>query len=133
MELPAAAPPRRWKNATLVRERDDRRVRWLWGWLLGIVAAFAPIAVYLLQQMEYVQVRYRIEALRAEQDRLSEEERRLRVERATLEALPRVDARATTELGLVHPPRQHVVVIRQRSTGQGSLPARVSGDGRIAR
>ena len=59
-------PSRRWKNAAVVRETDRRRVRHLWSWLLGIVLALAPTAVYLLQQMRYVESRYRIESLRAE-------------------------------------------------------------------
>lgn len=116
-------PGRRWKNVDLVRERDDRRVRRLWSWLLGVVAAFAPTAWYLLQQMEYVQVAYRIEELRDQQERLSETERRLTVERATLEALSRVESRAARELGLVHPAPEQVVVVGDRSLERGGLMA----------
>ena len=118
------AAARQWRNVTVVRQRDDRRVRRLWGWLLGLVIALTPGAFYLLQQMEYVQVRYRIEELRAERARLAEEERRLRVERATLEALPRVEHRATDRLGLITPSPDHVVVVRPPAAREGGLVAR---------
>ncbi len=122
--------PRQWRNVTVVRQRDDRRVRRLWGWLIGLVVALTPSAFYLLQQMEYVQVRYRIEELRAERTRLADEERRLRVERATLEALPRVESRAADRLGLVTPPPDRVVVVRPPAARQAELVARAP-DGKL--
>jgi len=72
-----------WRNVPLVRERDVRRARWLWGLLLGIMAAVAPFTIYLLQQMDHVRVRYKIEELRSQHERLVEMEQRLRIERAS--------------------------------------------------
>lgn len=118
---------RRWKNAAVVRETDRRRVRHLWGWLLGIVLAFVPTSVYLLQQMRYVESRYRIESLRAERERLAEQQRRLLVERASLEALRRVERRAAEELDLVHPVDGRVVVLEPRTPAPEGLMARDTG------
>jgi hypothetical protein len=90
----AVAADRRWRNVPLARERDVRRHRWMWTLLLTCLVAFSPFAVYLLEQMQHVQLRYRLESLRAESRRLTETERRLRVRAASLEAPRAVDSRA---------------------------------------
>lgn len=120
----AGNPNRRWRNARLVRQRDIRRTRWLSGLLLGIVVAVAPFTVYLLQQMEYVRVRYKIEELRTQQNRLVEMEQRLRIDRASLQTPSRVESRAVRELGLIHPSPYEVVVVHRPAPGHGSLVAR---------
>jgi cell division protein FtsL len=96
----------------------------LWGLLLGIVAAVAPFTIYLLQQMDYVRVRYKIEELRSQHERLVEMEQRLRIERASLETPTRVEVRAVRNLGLVQPSPHHVVVVRRTTPGRGNLMAR---------
>jgi cell division protein FtsL len=53
------------------------------------------------------------EQLARERERLLEENRKLRLEKATLESLRRVEAIATRELGLVTPPPERVVVVEQ--------------------
>ncbi len=133
MAGPAPAPARRWRNAPIVRERDSRRARWLWAVFLGLCAAATPIAAYLLQQMEYVQVRYQIEELRDRRARMEEAVKRLRIERATLEAFPRVESRAVEDLGLVHPPPRQVVVVRQVTQGRGRSSPRAPDAARAAR
>jgi hypothetical protein len=117
-------PGRRWRNLGVTREHDVRRAAWLWGLFLAFAAATVPIAAYVRAQMEYVQVRYRIEELRSQQDRLLEAERRLRIERAALQALPLVEERAVRELGLARPSPQHVVVVKTTSPGHGGLAPR---------
>jgi cell division protein FtsL len=119
----AAAPDRRWRNVPLARERDLHRLRWMWGLLAACAVAFSPFAVYLLEQMQHVQLRYRLEALRGETARLGEEERRLRVRAGALEAPSTVEARAQDELGLVHPASNQRVVILP-GVGRGGLMAR---------
>jgi cell division protein FtsL len=88
------------------------------------MAAVAPFTIYLLQQMDYVRVRYKIEELRSQHERLVEMEQRLRIERASLETPTRVEVRAVRNLGLVRPSPHHVVVIRRNTPGHGSLMAR---------
>ena len=120
----AAAPDRRWRNVALSRERDVLRARWMWSLLASCLIAFSPFALYLLEQMQHVQLRYRVESLRAESRRLTEAERRLRVQAASLESPRAVEARAQDELGLVHPASNQRVVILPSATGRGGLMAR---------
>ena len=107
----ASATARGWRNATVVREHDSRGTRWLVALVAGLFVALSPFAFYLLEQIDHVRVRYRIEELRSQQARLLEAERRLETERAALEALPGVEARALRELGLVDVPPDRAVVV----------------------
>lgn len=115
---------RGWRNAPILREPDIRRTRWLWRLLLCFAAALAPFVVHLLQQMDYVSVRYKIEELRAQHERLVEMEQRLRIERARLVTPARVEARATRDLSLVRPEPWNVVVLRPSEPRDGELMAR---------
>jgi cell division protein FtsL len=133
MPVQVQAHPRRWRNVTVVREGDPRRLRWVLLLFLGVVAAAAPVAAYLIQQMQYVEARYRIEEQRGRLQRLEETERRLRIERAHLETLPEVEARALDELGLVHPSPRQVVVVRSSVPGRGSASPRSPGVVQAAR
>ena len=133
MPVAARAEPRRWRNVAVVRERDMRRVRWVLMLLVGIAAAAAPVAAYLIQQMRYVETRYKIEELRAKRERLDETEKRLRIERASLEALPRVEKRAADDLGLVHWTPRQVVVVRSSVPARGASSPRAPGEFRAAR
>ncbi len=128
MTVPAPSESRRWHNVTVVREQDPRRMRWVLILFAGILAAAIPVAAYLVQQMRYVEARYRTEDLRGRLTRLVETERRLRIERATLERLPRVEERAQGELGLVHPTPRQRVVVRSSAPDRGSAASRNLGD-----
>ena len=119
-----APPARGWRNTQVWREPDLPRTRRIWTVLLGVVTALVPLALSLVQQMEHVQLRYRIEEARAEHDRLLEMERRLRARVATLEAPERVEVRAVDELGLVLPASTRRVVVSMPAPGRGSLMAR---------
>jgi len=118
------APGRRWRNAPVEREPDRARTRGLAVILLWMAAAVAPLTVYLVQQMEYVRVRYEIEELRAHRDRLAEAEQRLRIERARLTSPARVERCAVNDLGLVNPPPSRVVVLARTTPGSEGLVAR---------
>lgn len=115
MAVPAQAPARRWRNQSVVRELDRTRTRWIWTVLLGVALASAPLVVYLVQMMRYVETRYAIEDLRSRQERLLDQERRLTIERAELESLPEVERKAVRDLGLVRPGPGNAVVARQAS------------------
>ena len=133
MSVPIPAESRRWHNVTVVRERDTRRSRWVLWVLLGALAAAAPVAAYLIQQMQYVEARHRIEEQRSRLQRLEEAERRLRIERATLETPPRVETRAKDELGLIHPKSDQVEVVRSSAPVRGNASPRSPGEFRAAR
>ena len=128
MSVTVQAESRRWRNVAVVRERDPRRVRGVLILFVGVLAAAAPVAAYLVQQMQFVQTRYQIEEQRSRLQRLEETERRLRIERATLEALPRVEERARGELGLVHPTPRQVVVVRSSATSRRTASSRTPGE-----
>lgn len=91
------------QNAYLVRERDRRRMREL----LLVVAAVLPVAamliLYIAVQLEVLDTGYRINVLERRQDRLLEEERRLRLEAAYLTSPQRLETRAIEDLGLERP------------------------------
>jgi cell division protein FtsL len=114
-----ALPERRWHNVGVVRERDTDRTRRFALLLLAVVVAVSPFTVYLLQQMDYVKVLYKIEELRTQHGRLVEMEQRLRVERASLVTPSRVEERAVEDLGLVHPSPEQVVVVSGPQAGRG--------------
>ena len=107
----ASQPLRRWRNSALHREVDADRARWVTRVVLGAVVAALPFAAYLLQTMSYVQTRYALESVRVREEHLVESERRYRIEKATLEALPKVEERAGRELGLARPRPSQVVVV----------------------
>ena len=121
MHRPASASDRGWRNNAVHREVDNRYARWVIRLVLGASIALAPLAVYLLRTMSYVETIYAIEALRVREAQLIDAERRLTIEKAVMESLPAVEQRASTELGLEHPNAARVVVISQEELGR---PAR---------
>jgi len=116
----AADSVRRWRNSPLHREVDGRSARWVWKVVLGLALALAPFAVYLVQNMSFVETSYALEDLRSQEARLQEAERRYRIERAVLEGLPAVEARSGKELGLTRPPAGHVVVVAPAELGRAA-------------
>lgn len=120
MARSTAARDRRWQNAELVRERDDSQLRSLWRFLAGALAAASPLVVYLVLQMDFVQTRYRIEALRERQEALVDAEQRLRIERATLQTLPQVEEAARRDPDLTPLPPQGRIVVESPIGKQGS-------------
>ena len=118
---------RSWRNAPPVRERDRRVARSLWILLIGIVAAIAPIAFYLVQQARFVQTQYRLTNVLEVLDRAADVERHLQVECAELEVLPRVE-RAARDLGLRRPTPESLVVVRAKQSAPDDLLARAPDD-----
>jgi cell division protein FtsL len=118
----ASEPLRRWRNSALHREVDTDRARWVTRVVLGALVAALPFAAYLLQTMSYVQTRYALENVRVREEHLVESERRYRIEKATLEALPSVEARAGRELGLARPSPSQVVVVTSGELARRSPP-----------
>lgn len=111
MRRPASTSVRGWQNSTVHREVDNRHARWVFKVVLGVAIALAPLAVYLLQTMAYVETSYAIEDLRGQEARLIDAERRLTIEKAVMESLPAVEQRAGIELGLEHPKAARVIVV----------------------
>ena len=118
MHRTAPAPDRGWRNNTVHREVDHGYARWVVKLVLGAAIALAPLAVYLLRTMSYVETSYAIEDLRNREARLIDAEHRLTIEKAVMESLPAVEERAGVELGLEHPKAAHVIVVSQEELGR---------------
>ncbi len=100
-----------WKNQTLVREPDRQHWRRSWRIFLSVAVAFAPSIVYVIQVNECLELRYQLAASRAEIEQRAEEEQRLTVERARLEALDEVEIWAVHKRGLRFPEPEQVIVV----------------------
>jgi len=111
MSRPATASDRGWRNSAVHREVDNRHARWVFKVVLGVALALAPLAVYLLETMSYVETSYALEDLRGRETHTIESEHRLIIEKAVLESLPAVERRAGVELGLERAPAAHIVVV----------------------
>jgi hypothetical protein len=114
---------RRWENRPIEREYDRGRARSLRGVVLGLVVAFAPVAAYLFQQNECLELNYAVDGLRREQDRLLELERRLSLRKADLESLEQIENWALRKHGLTRPAHDQVVVLHNTPTRPGHLVA----------
>lgn len=79
--------------------------------VLAILCVTAPVVVGVWQRGELLRAGYEIESLKAERARLAELRRKLLVERASLEALPRVERAARSELGLEEPPNDRIWIV----------------------
>jgi cell division protein FtsL len=93
------APPVR--NRHLVREMDRRRIRDLL--LVGalVIVLLLPLLTYVWYHMEWIRVGYEMQRLKQEREAQVELNARLRLEKATLESLGRVEREARGKLGLV--------------------------------
>lgn len=111
-------------NQHLVKERDQARVRDLRRVVWICAAILAPVLFYVWQQVEYIRYGYQVEQLRAERSRLTEWNRKLKLERATLLNLKRIEKVASGRLGLVPPSPDNTVKIRL--SGDAGSPASVA-------
>jgi len=113
--------PRAIDNSQVVREMDPRSSRDLW-LLVALVAALAgSLGLYAWPTLMMRRTGTAAEQLSRERERLVEENRKLRLEKASLEDLRRVEAIATRELGLATPaPEQLVVVERKAALPEGA-------------
>jgi cell division protein FtsL len=109
--------PRAIDNSQIVREVDPRASRNLW-LLLGLVAGLvAGMALYAWPRLEAQRLDEHAEQMQRSRERLLEQNRKLRLEKASLENLQRVEAIATRELGLATPEPQRIFT--------ATLPARL--------
>jgi cell division protein FtsL len=100
-------------NSGVVRERDPRASRDL-RYLLLVVALFVGgMVLYAWPHFELRQTGLLSDRLQREKERLVEENRKLQLEKASLESLRRVESIARRDLGLRTPPAQDVVVVER--------------------
>lgn len=95
------------------RESDRRRLRAM---LAGVVAAGVVVGLVLGLvglRMQQVRLSYRLDSLRTAKADVEESNRRLRVEKASLQSLARIELEARTRLGMVAPTQQQIQLARE--------------------
>ncbi|HYS77323.1 MAG TPA: cell division protein FtsL [Candidatus Dormibacteraeota bacterium] len=128
-------------NARLVKEKDRARARELRRLLIYGAAIVVPLLVYVWQRVEFLQVSYRVEALKKERQDLQEKNKQLTVERSFLTSPDRIEHLARTQLGLIDPPPSdvrrvqvidgHINEVRaQADAGDDAGPAPAAAGGR---
>jgi cell division protein FtsL len=105
--------PKAIDNSHVVRERDPRSSRDLWTLLMVVTALVAALVLYAWPNLQLRQAATAKEELSRERERLLEQNRKLRLEKAALEDLRRVETIATRELGLRRPPAEAVIVVER--------------------
>jgi cell division protein FtsL len=98
-------------NSRVVREVDPRSHRDLWT-MVGLAALLVGgLVLYAWPHLALRQTGMASGQLARERDQLIEENRRLRLEKASLEDLARIESLATRQLGLETPPPERVTVV----------------------
>jgi cell division protein FtsL len=85
----------------------------IWLLLLLVAAMVGGLVLYAWPNLELREAARVKEQMSRERERLQEENRKLRLEKATLENLRRVESIATRELGLKPPPPESVLVVER--------------------
>ena len=117
MRAPALDPvilvPKAIDNSQVVREVDPRSSRDLW-WLVAVVATLVlGLVLYAWPHLQVRQVDTERVRMSREYDRLVEVNRKLRLEKASLQNLARVEQIATRDLGLRPPAPESLVVVER--------------------
>ena len=100
-------------NSRIVREVDPRSSRDLLVLLALVVVLVAGFVLYAWPHLQVRQTTIETERMSRERERLVEENRKLRLEKSTLENLRRVESIATRQLGMQTPPPERLVVVEQ--------------------
>src|SRR5271156_5220446 len=110
-------------NSRLVKVEDPRRAREMRFFGVALCCLFLLVMGYALQHFRAIEYGYKIETLRSQRDGLSEMNRALRLEEASLRDPERIDAVAR-KLGLQSP--QPGQVQRMDATADAAAPVMAS-------
>ena len=105
--------PKAIDNSQVVREVDPRSSRALWLLVLLAAALVGGLVLYAWPSLEIRQTTLAREQMSKQRERLLEENRKLRLEKAALQDLHRVETIARRDLGLVTPAPENVVVVEK--------------------
>ena len=121
---PAIVVPKAIDNSQVVREVDPRSSRDLW-WLVAVVATLVlGLVLYAWPHLQVRQVDGERIRMSREREQLVEVNRKLRLEKASLENLKRVEQIAVRDLGLRPPAAESLVVVeRMAPVAEGALIA----------
>ncbi|HET6899997.1 MAG TPA: cell division protein FtsL [Vicinamibacteria bacterium] len=115
-------------NSQVIREVDPRASRDLWWLLLLVMTLVGGLVLYAWPHLQIRETSRAQDRMSRERERLLEENRKLRLEKASLENLRRVETIATRDLGLQPPAAARVVVIeRARMPVPGAQMAKELG------
>ena len=124
-ELPGHAGAVKIDNSQVVREVDPRASRDLVRLLALVMALVVGLGLYAWPHLKIRETARAQDRMSKERERLLEANRKLRLEKASLENLRRVEVIATRELGLSSPPAGRVIVIEPpRPTAPGAQMAK---------
>ncbi len=137
MRTPALDPsimaPKAIDNSQVVREVDPRSSRDLW-WLVAVVATLVlGLVLYAWPHLQVRQVDGERVRMSREREQLVEANRKLRLEKASLENLKRVEQIAVRDLGLRPPAPESLIVVERAlppppdarmATGRTATPGR---------
>jgi cell division protein FtsL len=98
-------------NSQIVRERDPQASRDLLFFFLLVALLVGGLGLYAWPHLELRRTGIETEGMQRERDRLREENRKLRLEKAALEDLRRIEKIAEKQLGLRAPQAQDVYVV----------------------
>jgi cell division protein FtsL len=117
-------------NSQVVRQVDPRVSREIWFLLILVALLVGGLVLYAWPALQIRKTGMSAVQLSREKERLLEENRKLRLEKAALENLKRVETIATRDLGLAPPsPESSVVVETQRPLPPGAQVASGKPDG----
>lgn len=105
--------PKAIDNSQVVREVDPRSSRDLWLLVLLAATLVGGLVLYAWPSLEIRQTTLARELMSKERERLLEANRKLRLEKAALENLRRVETIARRDLGLVTPAPENLVVVEK--------------------
>jgi cell division protein FtsL len=122
--------PKAIDNSQVVREVDPRSYRDLGLILVLVMALVGGLVLYAWPHLQLRETALAKERLSRERERLVEENRKLRLEKASLENLRRIESIAVRDLGLEVPEAERVIVIERAQPvppgshlASGALPA----------
>jgi len=113
-------------NSRLVKIADPRRRREMQVFATVLAVMLALVMVYVWQHFSAIDYGYKIEKLHSERDALSEANRALKLEEASLRDPERIDSLAKS-MGLRMPIAGQVQAMDASALGGGPVMARASG------
>jgi cell division protein FtsL len=100
------------------KERDSRRLGKLFFMVMVGVGLLLPFFIYTWQQNEIIHYGYQTQELRKQEKELLEIQKELKIRKAELESLDRIEPIARTKLGMVDPePTERFVIVLSKSDG----------------
>jgi cell division protein FtsL len=115
-------------NSQVVREVDPRASRDLLGLAVLVLTLVGGLVLYAWPHLQIRETSRAQDRMSRQRERLLEENRKLRLEKASLQNLRRVETIASRDLGLQSPPASRIVVVeRPRAVVPGAQVAKEMG------